>query len=59
MIDSAAVTDAPPVVRRKKTRRKLTFDRISFFVVFLGLPLAIFLLFVVWPFVQADRKSVV
>ena len=57
MIDSAAVTDAPPVGRRKKTRRKLTFDRISFFVVFLGLPLAIFLLFVVWPFVQAFYYS--
>ena len=32
MIDSAAVTDAPPVGRRKRARRKLTFDRISFFV---------------------------
>ena len=57
MIDSAAVTDAPPVGRRKKARRKLTFDRISFFVVFLGLPLAIFLLFLVWPFVQAFYYS--
>ena len=44
-------------MRRKKARRKLTFDRVSFFVVFLGLPLAIFLLFVVWPFVQAFYYS--
>ena len=59
MIDSAPVpiTDAAPVGRRKKVRRNLTFDRISFFVVFLGLPLAIFLLFVVWPFVQAFYYS--
>ena len=59
MIDSASVvaTAEEPVVRRKKTRRKLTFDRVSFFVVFLGLPLSIFLLFVVWPFVQAFYYS--
>jgi len=38
-------------VRRR--RRPLTFDRISFMVVFLGLPLAVFVLFVVSPFVQA------
>ena len=54
MIDSALVptTDqiAPP---RKNSRRPLTFDRVSFMLVFLGLPLAIFLVFVVWPFVQA------
>ena len=30
-----------------------SFDRISFFIVFLGLPLAIFLIFVISPFVQA------
>ena len=59
MIDSASVvaTAEEPVARRKKTRRKLTFDRVSFFVVFLGLPLSIFLLFVVWPFVQAFYYS--
>ena len=59
MIDSASVvaTAEAPVARRKKTRRKLTFDRVSFFVVFLGLPLSIFLLFVVWPFVQAFYYS--
>ena len=57
MTQTVTITDAPPVVRRKRARRKLTFDRVSFFVVFLGLPLAIFLLFVVWPFVQAFYYS--
>lgn len=38
---------------RRGPRRKLTFDLVSFFVVFLGLPLALFLLFVIWPFLQA------
>ncbi|MGW7681057.1 carbohydrate ABC transporter permease [Kribbella sp. NPDC054772] len=36
-----------------RRRRPLTFDRVSFMVVFLGLPLAIFVIFVVSPFVQA------
>ena len=55
MIDSTLVptTDAPLAPPRKHSRRPLTFDRVSFVVVFLGLPLAIFLVFVVWPFVQA------
>jgi N-acetylglucosamine transport system permease protein len=41
--------------KRSATRRRrpLTFDRVSFMVVFLGLPLAIFLIFVISPFVQA------
>jgi N-acetylglucosamine transport system permease protein len=41
--------------KRSATRRRrpLTFDRISFMVVFLGLPLAIFLIFVISPFIQA------
>lgn len=38
---------------RRGPRRKLSFDLVSFFVVFLGLPLALFLLFVIWPFLQA------
>lgn len=38
---------------RRGPRRKLSFDVVSFFVVFLGLPLALFLLFVIWPFIQA------
>ncbi len=43
--------------RRGGPRRRWTFDRISFFVVFLGLPVAIFALFVIWPFVQAAYYS--
>jgi N-acetylglucosamine transport system permease protein len=39
--------------RRRGVRKKLTFDRVSFMVVFLGLPLAIYLIFVVSPFIQA------
>jgi N-acetylglucosamine transport system permease protein len=34
-------------------RGRLTFDRISFMVVFLGVPLALFLVFVISPFIQA------
>jgi N-acetylglucosamine transport system permease protein len=59
VIESAPVstTETAPVVRRGRARRKLTFDKVSFFVVFLGLPLTIFLVFVVWPFVQAFYYS--
>lgn len=39
--------------RRRRGGRRWTFDRISLFVVFLGIPLAIFLVFVISPFVQA------
>lgn len=45
---------APRTPRRK---RKLTFDFVSFVAVFLGLPLAIFLIFVISPFVQAVYYS--
>jgi N-acetylglucosamine transport system permease protein len=38
-------------------RRKLTFDRVSFMLVFLGVPLAIYLVFVVSPFLQAVYYS--
>ena len=41
----------------KRRRKPLTWDKISFFAVFLGLPLAIYLLFVIWPFVQAFGYS--
>jgi N-acetylglucosamine transport system permease protein len=34
-------------------RRKLTFDKVSFMAVFLGVPLVIYVIFVVSPFVQA------
>ena len=36
-----------------RRRRKLTFDRASFMAVFLGIPLALYLVFVVSPFMQA------
>ncbi|WP_405097658.1 carbohydrate ABC transporter permease [Micromonospora sp. NBC_01412] len=39
--------------RPAKRRRKLTFDRVSFMAVFLMLPLAIFVIFVISPFAQA------
>lgn len=45
------------IVRRAKSRRNFTFDRISFFAVFLGLPLAGYLTFVVSPFIQAVYYS--
>ena len=50
LVTATAAATAPP---RRSSRRPLTFDRVSFFLVFLGLPLALFLFFVVWPFVQA------
>ncbi|MFE6970100.1 carbohydrate ABC transporter permease [Isoptericola sp. NPDC057653] len=31
----------------------VSFDSVSFFVVCLGIPLALFLVFVIWPFIQA------
>jgi N-acetylglucosamine transport system permease protein len=47
---ATAAATAPP---RRTSRRPLTFDRVSFFLVFLVLPVAIFVFFVVWPFAQA------
>jgi N-acetylglucosamine transport system permease protein len=47
--------DTVPVRRRRAGR--WTFDKISFMAVFLGLPLAIYLVFVVSPFVQAVYYS--
>ena len=40
----------PPAARR---RRRPTLDRITFMAAFLGLPLVIFVVFVVWPVLQA------
>jgi N-acetylglucosamine transport system permease protein len=56
-IAQAGAASASALAPRRKGRRKLTFDRISLMVVFLGLPLAIFLVFVVWPFIQAFYYS--
>ncbi|MGF6834727.1 N-acetylglucosamine transport system permease protein [Paenarthrobacter sp. TE4293] len=55
---AAAVVPAPAPPQVIKRRRKpLTWDKVSFFAVFLGLPLAIYLLFVIWPFIQAFGYS--
>lgn len=48
-------TEGKAPARRKKP--KWTFDNVSFFAVFLGLPLVLFLLFVVSPFAQAIYYS--
>jgi N-acetylglucosamine transport system permease protein len=40
-----------------RRRRRLTFDRVSFMIVFLILPVAIFLIFVIYPFVLAAYYS--
>ncbi|MFI5659007.1 carbohydrate ABC transporter permease [Streptomyces sp. NPDC051684] len=52
---SAAASDRPVPAARggRPRRRKLTFDRVTFFLAFLGVPLAIFVLFVLYPFAQA------
>ncbi|GHD41407.1 sugar ABC transporter permease [Mycetocola manganoxydans] len=53
---AAIATTLGPTGSRKAAggrRRKLTVDYVTFMVVFLGLPLAIFLIFVIWPFAQA------
>jgi N-acetylglucosamine transport system permease protein len=47
------VTEGGPPRPAPRRRRPLTFDRVSFMVVFLGLPLVIFVVFVISPFVQA------
>ncbi len=47
--------DLPVAARRR--RKKLTFDKVSFMAVFLGLPLVIYLVFVISPFVQAVYYS--
>lgn len=56
-LTGASVDVDPAEARGKPSRRRLTFDRVSFMVVFLGLPLLIFVLFVIWPFIQAFYYS--
>src|SRR5665647_1602534 len=43
--------------RAGRWRRNLTFDKISLFLVFLGLPLALYITFVVSPLIQAISYS--
>ncbi len=50
-------TGVKVLASRAWRRRNLTFDRISFFIVFLVLPVAGYLTFVVSPFVQAAYFS--
>ncbi|MGN6326243.1 carbohydrate ABC transporter permease [Pseudolysinimonas sp.] len=45
----------PSAAGRRK--RRLTIDRVSFMIVFLGVPVAIFLIFVIYPFVLAFYYS--
>lgn len=47
---------AQPVLRRR-SRRDFSFDSITFWLVFLGLPLGVFLFLVIWPFIQAVYYS--
>lgn len=53
MIDTALANTPGSQKAARPRKRKLTFDYLSFMVVFLALPLAIFLIFVIWPFIQA------
>jgi N-acetylglucosamine transport system permease protein len=50
-------TGVKVLASRSWRRRNLTFDRISFFIVFLVVPVAAYLTFVVSPFVQAAYFS--
>jgi len=58
-LDTAAVTTAGAGRRKplRLGRRRLTFDYVSFLLVFLVVPVAIFLIFVISPFVQAVYYS--
>ena len=47
----------PTTTRGRRRRRNFSFDRVSFFLAFLGLPLAVYLIFVVSPFIQAFYYS--
>jgi N-acetylglucosamine transport system permease protein len=49
---TTATTGGRPRPARRR-RRKPSLDRLTFMAVFLGLPLAIFVVFVIYPFVQA------
>lgn len=55
-LDTEAQPGSGKTVARRR-RKKLTFDKVSFMVVFLGLPLAMYLIFVISPFAQAFYYS--
>jgi len=54
---TAPVPGAGGAPVRARRRARLTFDSVSFMVVFLGVPLTLFLVFVIWPFIQAAFYS--
>lgn len=54
---TTSTTSGGAAPARRRRRGRLTFDRISFFLVFLGVPLAIYITFVVSPFIQAFYYS--
>jgi len=59
-VSSPGTAASPGRTKRPAGRRHIriwTFDRVSFFVVFLGLPLAVFAIFVISPFAQAIYYS--
>ncbi|HEX2856119.1 MAG TPA: sugar ABC transporter permease [Propionibacteriaceae bacterium] len=43
--------------RGRRRRRNFSFDRVTFFLAFLGVPVAVYIIFVVSPFVQAFYYS--
>ena len=51
--ETASRRPEPAARGGRPRRRKLTFDRVTFFLAFLGVPLAIFVIFVLIPFGQA------
>jgi len=57
MLPSTKMAGAQAASAPRPGRRKWTFDRISFMAVFLILPLAVFVIFVISPFVQAVYYS--
>ena len=51
------IADGGRPTRAGRPKRRLTFDRVSFMIVFLIVPVAIFLVFVIYPFVLAAYYS--
>jgi N-acetylglucosamine transport system permease protein len=56
-VTTSSIAPAGRPSRAGRRRRRLTFDRVSFMLVFLAVPVAIFLIFVIYPFVLAFYYS--
>ena len=56
-VDTQVQPGSGKTAAARRRRKKLTFDKVSFMVVFLGVPLAIYLIFVISPFAQAFYYS--